>query len=61
MLTGNRVANQQQQKIIFLAILKPILKYLYKNRKHGCVFSTVSRTAFSQSVKIYKLICHNLS
>ena len=47
--------------MIFLSILKPILKFLYHNGKHGCVFFAVHRTVFSQYIKVHKLICHHLS
>lgn len=44
----------------FLAILKPILTFLYQNRKHSCLFFAANRTVFSQCIKMYKIICHHL-
>jgi len=44
--------------MIFSTILKHILKFLYQNGKHGCIFSAVRRTVF---INIHKLICRNLS
>ena len=36
---------QIDQKIDnFFAVLKPVLKFLYQNGKHGCVFFVVHRT-----------------
>ena len=36
---------QIDQKIDnFFAVLKPVLKFLYQNGKHGCVFFVVRRT-----------------
>lgn len=42
------------------AILKPIFKFLYQNRKHSCMFLCVPRTEFSQCFKMSKIICHSL-
>jgi len=36
----------------FFAVLKPILKFLYQNRKQGCVFYAVQSTVFIQWIKI---------
>ena len=63
MLTENGVANTHTHTklMIFSSILKPTFKFLYHNRKHGCLFFTVHRTVFSQYIKLCKTICHNLS
>ena len=45
----------------FGAILKPVLKFLYQNGKHGCIFFAVHRTVFSQCIKMHTIICHHLS
>lgn len=37
----------------FLAVLKPIPKSLYWNRKHGCMFFFVHRTVFSQCMEMW--------
>ena len=52
---------QIDQKIDnFFAVLKPVLKFLYQNGKHGCVFFVVRRTV-SQCIKMHQLICHPFS
>lgn len=40
------------------AILKPILKLRYQNRKHSF---TVQSTVLSQCVKMHAIICHHWS
>jgi len=45
----------QIKKSIFLAILQSVLKFIYQSRKHGCVFSSIHRTVFSQYIKIHTL------
>lgn len=52
------------KKVIFFQIMTPILRFLYQNRKHGCISFTVHRTAFSVS-KCMRLLaitstCHSL-
>jgi len=47
--------------IIFFAILKPILKFLYQDRNTAAYFFAVHRTAFSQWIKLHTIICYNLS
>lgn len=58
MLTSNGVANKK--KIDFSAILKPVLKFLYQNKKYSCVFFTFHRAMFSRCITMHKLICHHL-
>lgn len=60
----NGVANMQKKKkkkMIFLAVLNPVIKFLNQNRKCGCIFFSVHRTVFSQSIKMHKIIFHKLS
>jgi len=46
----------------FFAILEPVLKFLYQNEKHDYgFFFPVHRPAFTQCIKMHKLVCHNLS
>lgn len=45
----------------FFAILKHILKFLYQNGKHSCLFFTIQSTVFSQCIKINAIICYYLS
>ena len=59
MSTENRLANMNWW--FFLALLKHILKFLYQNRKHGCMFFTVQRTVFSLYIKMHNIIGHKLS
>lgn len=44
----------------FSAFLKPILKFLFQNRKHSWVSSTIHRAVFSQFIKMPTVICQNL-
>ena len=44
----------------FSAVLKPILKFLYQNGKHGCIFFSVLRTVLNQCIKIQTTICCHL-
>lgn len=37
--------------IFFFAVLKPVQKSLYQNRRHGCIFFAVRKTVFSQCKK----------
>ena len=53
MLTENGIANRQKG-YDFFAILKPVLKFLYQNRKHGYISFAAHRTLFSQCIKIHK-------
>ena len=46
---------------IFFAILKPILKFLYQNGKHGSVFFAVQGPLFSQRIKTHTAMRHHLS
>jgi len=45
--------------MIFLAVLLPVLKFLYQNEKHGCIFFSVHSTVSSQCIKIHERICHH--
>ena len=47
--------------MIFLAILKPILKLLYQPAKHGCMFFAVWSTVCSPCTKTHTIHCHHLS
>lgn len=42
-------------------ILKPVLKFLSQNKKQGCTFFAVHRTAFRQWIKMRTAISYNLS
>jgi len=53
MLTENGIANRQKG-YDFFAILKPVLKFLDQNRKHGYISFAAHRTLFSQCIKIHK-------
>lgn len=44
-----------------LKISKPILKFLYQSRKHGCIYFTVHRAVFCQWVKTHPPITHRVS
>ena len=46
--------------MIFSALLKPILKSLYDNRRHICILFAVHRDVFSQRTKMRNIICHHL-
>ena len=59
MLTENGVSNIQKNDN-YLAIMKPILKFLYQNRTQGCTFLSV-HSVFSQRIKTHTITCHNLS
>ena len=61
MSTKNWVANINWFFFFFFSILKPILKFLYHSRKHGCIIFTLLRIMFSQCVLMHKIICYNLS
>lgn len=41
--------------------LKTCSQISLPNGKHGCVFFTLHRTVFRQNIKMYGIICHNLS
>lgn len=56
----DRVANAPKN-YFFPAILKPHLKFLSQNGKHGCIFFAVQGAFFSQCIKMYTIICYNLS
>lgn len=62
---NHKYAKKKKKLIIFSALLKPILKFLYQNRKHSCIFFfflAVHRTvACSQCIKMHKIISHNLN
>ena len=45
----------------FFSILKPVLKFLYQNGRHGCVFFEAHRTVFSQCIQIHTHIFRNVS
>ena len=53
MLTENGVKNTHKNwwllPFLFL-ISKPVLRFLYQNKKHGCMFFTVHATVFSQRI-----------
>jgi len=51
----------KKKRLFFSAILKPFLKFFHQNRKHSCIFFTVPKTVFSQSIRMHTIICHNLS
>lgn len=42
-----------EKMMIFSAILKFILKFLYQNGKHGCIFLIVHSTVFNQCIKMH--------
>ena len=43
----------------FFEILKTILKLLYQNRKHGCIFFAVHKAVFRQYITVHTVICYN--
>lgn len=47
MLTENRVGTITKKLMILTTILNPILKFLYENRKHDCIFFALYRNVFS--------------
>lgn len=61
MSTENRIVNILKKNWrFFSAVLKPILKFLYQNGKHGCIFFSVLRTVLNQCIKIQTTICCHL-
>lgn len=58
MLTEKAVADIPRKMMIFWAILKSIVKFLYQNGKQSCIFFSVYRTIFSQCIKMHNIICH---
>ena len=56
-LTNNRVRNVPKNWSFFSAVLKPILKFLYQNRKQDCKFFTIHRSVFlanvSKGIKLF--------
>jgi len=41
--------------------MKPTLKFLYHNGKHGCAFFVVHRAVFSQSINTHEITCRHWS
>lgn len=62
MSTENGVTNKIIDfDFIYFAILNPTLKFLDQDRRRGCMLFSVTRTAFSQCIKMCNVICHHLS
>lgn len=65
MSTENGAANvkqktNKQKKHDFSALLKSVLRFLYQNGKHSCVFFAAHRTVFSPCITMHTIICHHL-
>ena len=57
--TKNKQTNKQKNHD-FSALLKSVLRFLYQNGKHSCVFFAAHRTVFSPCITMHTIICHHL-